>query len=189
MRIGDFGLRIPEGKETVDGYVQLKHNTEYVVNLYNYSRLDCDAILSIDGSKVGTYRVPANNIFPVSRPPSVERNFIFLKLGTNEATQANLQATDKLGLITVEFIPASNLPTRNLPPLELYGATKGATTRSFSAGGTGLGSYTDQKFSSAQEIDRDYTKKVTINLRLVATEPQPAIIPLHSSNPVPPSLL
>lgn len=185
MRIGDFGLRIPEGKETVDGYVQLKHNTEYVVNLYNYSRLDCDAILSIDGSKVGTYRVPANDIFPVSRPPSVERNFIFLKLGTNEATQANLQATDKLGLISVEFIPASDLPTRNI---QLYGATRSGA-KGCSAGGTGLGSYSDQKFGSAQEIDRDYTKKVTINLRLVATEPQPAIIPLHSSNPVPPSLL
>ena len=66
--------------------------------------------------------------------------------------------------------------------------SKGAT-RSFSAGGTGLGDRSNQSFRQAQPIDRDYANQVTINLRLVCVD-EPAIVSLRSavSSPVPPAV-
>ena len=185
MQIGNFSVTIGKGVERESGYVDMQHNTEYTIELRNMGSEDANAQISIDGVDVGTFRVERYDRQIIKRPSHIARNFLFLKLGTPEAEQANLQANSDLGLITVKFIPAKQerqfelLATKSIT---FRGGAKGA-----SAGGTGLGSNSDQEFVSAKHIDLDHSRAVIINLRLVAI---PDIIPLKPlSNPVPPSLL
>lgn len=181
MQIGNFSVTIGKGVERESGYVDMQHNTEYTIELRNMGSEDANAQISIDGVDVGTFRVERYDRQIIKRPSHVARNFLFLKLETPEAEQANLQANSDLGLITVKFIPA-----KQERQFELL-ATKSITFKGASAGGTGLGSNSDQEFVSAKHIDLDHSRAVTINLRLVAI---PDIIPLKPlSNPVPPSLL
>jgi hypothetical protein len=206
MYLNRFSLQVEKGRETDNGYVELRHNTEYALRLRNDRDVAADAVVRIDGLEVGTWRIPAHQNILIERPASIDRKLTFYKLGTSEANQAGLERNSDLGLVSVDFIPAKEVfrpfaPQEGIksvsrPFQNPYGETgtfgggsKGVTTKGFSAGGTGLGDRSNQQFGEAQPIDRDYSQQVTINLRLVAVN-EPAIVSLRSavSSPVPPSV-
>lgn len=201
MYLNRFSLVVEKGKEVDNGYVEMRHGTEYALRMRNDHDVQADAIVRVDGVEVGTWRIPAHQNIQIERPANVERKFTFYKLGSLEGDQAGLERNADLGLISVDFIPAVNTsPYQNLRGyyveegmkgvLQTFGNpySKGAT-RSFSAGGTGLGDHSNQSFRQAQPIDRDYANQVTINLRLVCVD-EPAIVSLRSavSSPVPPAV-
>jgi hypothetical protein len=43
MKLNKFSVTIAEGKETLDGYVHMRHGTQYTILLQNESHLRCDA--------------------------------------------------------------------------------------------------------------------------------------------------
>ena len=206
MYLNRFSVQVEKGRETDNGYVELRHNTEYALRLRNDRNVAADAVVRIDGLEIGTWRIPAHQSILIERPANVDRKFTFYKLGSVEGNQAGLERNSDLGLISVDFIPAKQVVRAFAPQtfgnpctkggdLEDIGASydtssKGVgNTRSYSAGGTGLGDRSNQRFGQAQAIDRDYANQVTINLRLVAVD-EPAIVSLRSavSSPVPPSV-
>lgn len=191
MYLNQFSLVVEKGQEVANGYVQMRHGTEYALRLRNDRNVEADAIVRIDGVEVGVWRIPANRNITIERPANVERKFTFYKLGSSEGSQAGLERNSDLGLISVDFIPAIDYPQEGIKGVSRsfnpYGET--GTLRGFSAGGTGLGDHSNQSFGQAMPIDRDYANKVTINLRLVCVD-EPAIVPLRSavSSPVPPAV-
>ena len=162
MKLEHFEVRIPEGDENEDGYVLLRHNSHYTLNLYNHSRtLCCNASVSMDGNDVGVWRIEANGTIQIERPVHDTGRFTFYRLNTPEGKKAGLSANNDLGLISVRFTPEIN------QSLVLYMAAPRQ------AGGTGLSGISDQQFIKAKQIEIDENKSVTIHLRLAGVEDEP----------------
>jgi hypothetical protein len=187
MELNNFSLSISPGTELSGGYLQLEHNTQYNVVLANKRAMRCDAKLEIDGKHVGTWRLEEYDSIVLERPAHDTGRFTFYKLGSAEANKVGISQQDaNIGLVKVTFTPEHQVETRSSPAVT-RGLMSEGTTRSFSAGGTGLSGESKQQFSNATAIDYDYSQATVIHLRLVARadEPRP-LTPL--SNPVPPPI-
>jgi hypothetical protein len=205
MYLNNFSVRIPEGKETSGGYVDMQHNTQYRLVLRNSRSIRCDARVEVDGKHVGTWRIPANQSITLERPVHDESKFTFYKLGTSEGNQAQLNGSNpSLGLVKVTFTPEVKRDVvykenriwvdgkEVFPGASGWSYTaslcaapqaKGATR---SAGGTGLSGHSNQTFYDAEYLDLDYSQQTVIHLRLVCNDID-APRPLTSfSTPVPP---
>ncbi len=49
MKLNGFSVTIAEGRETVDGYVHMRHGTQYTILLQNESNRRCDRSHDIFG--------------------------------------------------------------------------------------------------------------------------------------------
>ena len=106
MYLNRFSARVSPGKELESGYVALVHNSQYTLHLKNDRDEPADAEVVIDGKSVGTFRVHARSSIALERSADDVGRFTFYKLGTLEASQAQLSDNDNLGLIAVTFKPA-----------------------------------------------------------------------------------
>jgi hypothetical protein len=175
MKIKEFEVVIPEGKELGDEYVELRHNTRYSLNLRNHRGVPCDAEVTIDGIHVGTWRIDASNEIRVERPVHDTGHFTFFEVGTLEARAAGIVKESVNGLVSVTFKPAKDYDD----------ALYAAPLRDYKSGATGLTGESTQRFHDATAIDHDENRFFTIHLRLVSRHPD--IRPLAPrSTPVPP---
>ncbi len=154
------------------GMLVLPHGTEYAVVLS--SREEGDATVRIDGAVVGTFRVPRDREVVLDRPADVARRLTFYLAGTPEARAAALDEDDaQLGLVAVDFAPA--LPVASYSPDSMYlNSTFGPASDDvgyFSAGGTGLGRPSDQRFGDARPIGLDHARAVRRAIRIVGPSP------------------
>jgi hypothetical protein len=173
MELNGYALVIKPGTEN-NGYVEIEHNTQYSVFLINNNPTRCDARLSIDGVVVGTLRVNPEDCIKLERGTTDNGKFTFYRLGSKEANQSKLSINESLGLIKCVFKPED---------VDTYyenntrgGGLEKSVTRSMGsgqsfAGGTGLSGRSNQKFSTASEIEHyDENKTTTIYLRLVCKD-------------------
>lgn len=184
-----YGINIPQATRIEKGtYFFLPHKTEYTIELSNYLATLCDAQVFVDGETIGTFRIPRTGSVKIERPVNAQRKFIFLDFNSPEAEQAQLQLNQNLGLIKVKFIPEFEIRRAGVSTRDAsFGDTR--SSRGLSAGGTGLGSYSDQQYVGASHIIKDYNNQVELNIRLVpeSNAQEVAIAPLHSKgNPEPP---
>ncbi len=106
MRVGNFSVIIPEGRERDSGHVELPHGTVYRPTLKNHhNNRRCDAHVTIDGKDMGTFRVDAFGSFPLERPAHDAGRFTFYKADTAEyaASACGEVAPDLRGLVQVVF--------------------------------------------------------------------------------------
>ena len=164
MRLNGFLVIIPQGTETDSGYVNMKHNTKYTINLYNNKDVDCDAEVVVDGKSQGGFRVPKHGKIVLERPSHDTGHFTCYKLGTPEGESAQLVAGDNLGLISVTF-----KPERVRVVNRVYA---GASS---------------QKFGSIAALDYDESQITTINLRLVVADDEPRPLTSAPHKPVIPA--
>lgn len=201
MKLNEFTLEVPQGREMQDGYVQLNHNQIYSIKLKNQGSTDCDANVFVDGDSVGTFRINKFSSVILERPCDIGRKFTFYRLDSEEADIAELNAVDlsDLGLISVVFTPAKKTLIRdtNMKSLNYGRLARSSMALNANAGGTGLSERSDQTFVGVRPLDYDYTLQTTINIRLIAAADDDAsIIPLkkkkklvrQSSNNIPPSV-
>jgi hypothetical protein len=171
MKIEQFSLTVPQGREASNGYIELSHGTIYGLKFQNDSDRRCDVFVEIDGGTVGKWRINARSSIYIERPVHDTGWFVFYRVGTTEAKQVGQGSSDQSGLITATFMPEQPPDTRIC-----YSRARGVT---------GLIGRSSQEFTSAPPIQYDHAGFVTINLRLVAVETAPR--PLFSkSNPIPP---
>lgn len=182
MKVGDYsisiGHKIPKYNSyewianNADrlGYIKMQHMEVYEIKLksdfYGYS----DAVIEINGSPIGTYRIGGNSEIILERSRNNSGRFTFVSKRTQEFYDANLNLTDpyNLGLIKVKFYPQKlsvSIPSVGIPT---YPLTKNKT--SFNPGGTAITGQSDQKFKDVAPIERDYNRLVTINIRLIEDE-------------------
>lgn len=207
MYLNDFSVRIPEGVERTSGYVEMTHGSHYTINLRNNNDVRCDAVVSVDGKHVGTFRIDAHGSMTLERPSNDTGRFTFYRRGTKRFREAELDQISRsdLGCISVEFRPeCACRPTIAYTPhrhkmlrqhddihdrrIGSYGTTE-AMNCCFAAGGTGLSGHSDQKFVTVAELVYDTSRFTTINLRLVSGgkggEARP-LKPVTRSTPIPP---
>ena len=175
-----FEVEIPEGERLKNGYVEMRHNTQYSLILINHPWVPCDAEVAIDGIHVGTWRIESRGVIHIERPVDDTGHFTFFQVGTAEADMAGITKHPENGLISVTFKPMKDRSGLNagLRAGPLQGAELGA-------GATGLTGESQQRFRDAPEIEHDMERAFTIHLRLVSRKQD--IRPLASrSTPIPP---
>jgi hypothetical protein len=176
MYSNQFSVNIPQGKETSDGYVSMHHDTQYSIRMKNDRSVPCDAVVTVDGNHIGSWRINSYQSIEIDRPADKARRLTFYRLDSAEAQQAQLVKNDNLGLVSVEFKPAKKVE------LVYCGITLDSyvpnASKLRSAGGTGLSGQSSQVFSSTTPLDYDMANAFTINLRLIAEANVPAIEPL-----------
>ncbi len=106
-----FDVRIIDDKnETAHmdekNYVELPHNTEYKVRLYNGCATRCDAEVEIDGKVAGVFRIAAKSFILIDRPANEARHLTFLRDTSKEATESGIRSGESVnGVIRVTFRP------------------------------------------------------------------------------------
>lgn len=184
---------------TSEGFAVMSHNETYKIKLGNNNFSRCDAVVTIDGSQVGTWRLQPKSSITIERPADIDKNFTFFKVGTSEGNSAGLKLNDRdNGLVQVEFIPETiykhsdfvlESATMNCKTADLNNIMPQASCRSYGQGGTGLQGKSDQQFGTARKIDRDYNRSTTISVRLVSSTPNDdpmKITPLKRKTRIPP---
>lgn len=174
MKLNGFSVTISEGKEASDGYVYMKHGTQYTILLQNESNRRCDAEVYLDDQKVGIWRINAFTTERIERPTHDHGRFTFYQVGTSEAIKAGISKNSNNGLIRVLFKPERQQTYVNDSMLSCAKM----------AGGTGLSGHSDREFTIVAALDYAPEEFVTINLRLVSLADEPR--PLFTSTPVPP---
>ncbi|PZU93408.1 MAG: hypothetical protein DCE90_16715 [Pseudanabaena sp.] len=174
MKLNGFSVTIAEGKETSDGYVQMKHGTQYTILLQNESNRRCDAEVYLDDQQVGIWRINPFTTARIERPVHDHGRFTFYQVGTSEAIQAGISRNSSNGLVRVLFKPER----------QQISVESAKMSRAAMAGGTGLSGHSDQEFTTVAALDYSPQEFVTINLRLISVADEPR--PLFASTPVPP---
>lgn len=187
LRLGDYAVCIPQGFYIDTGHVRLEHNIHYSIIMENFGNTSCDTEVSIDGASVGTWRVSNNSKIEIERPVYDTGRFTFYALESEQSRKIGLSADDKLGLVTVTFMPEKvhsyerdNIRFSDRPK---YSNRPSSDER----GGTGLAGESKQRFGTANSIERDTDNFVTIHLRLVCGDNGPR--PLRRQSTSIPSFL
>nr|QBK86125.1 MAG: hypothetical protein LCMAC101_07200 [Marseillevirus LCMAC101] len=88
-------------------YVEMpKDNVQYRIRLKNNGSAKCDAVVTIDGKNMGTFRINGSSQMLLERPTDVERRFTFFVGGSEGSKQGGYKEKDKNnGLVQVLFKP------------------------------------------------------------------------------------
>lgn len=183
-------------------YFAVPHKGEYKIKLTNQRETKADAVVTVDGEEVGTWRVNPYSSITLERPANINRKFIFVaensKIGRSTGVTPNSYNN---GIISVIFKPAKkhfrsfwgnmrgameneiqfDCDTDSIYKNCSYSKQQSAN-QTFESGATILGDKTSQHFGSADHIyDFDKENFTTINLRLVIAK-RKKYIPLKSIN-------
>ncbi len=197
MRLGNYSVLIPTGREHGTGHVGLPHGSVYQIKIGNHGMVACDAEVEVDGKSVGCFRLDAYQSFNLERPADDTGRFTFFRTDSVEGQQAGEAsiARDSKGLVRVIFKPAKKYipPVPTMRPMgmmrgvESYGAIEktagplhlcSAGPQNATAGVTGLTGTSAQTFTTVPNLDYDLTGVVEIALRLVCDD-APVVRPLQ----------
>lgn len=204
MRVGNFSLYIPEGRERSSGHVEMAHGTQYHLKLDNHDHRQCDAEVTIDGKCVGTFRIAGHSGINLETVPGDGGRFTFYATDTQEflAAAGGDVSKDLRGLVQVTFKP-EKVVWRHRGPGDHFikGGGPSLQGQAFncsnlkardcavptSAGITGMSGHSDQRFHQVPDLVHDQGAEVTISVRLVSGAglgPRP-LVAQRQSNPVP----
>jgi hypothetical protein len=210
MRIGNYEVRIPEGREIVNQdqsvYVAVKANAHFSILLINNDNRRAVAEVKIESDSMGNPILDAFGRLQLEGKVNSQMRFTVYASGSAEAIAVGeevLTPAEK-GLINVTFYAEKAEPlfettrgldysgsrgggmSKGIDP-GMFGGTRGGT-RSFGAAVVGMSGHSDQQFSGVN-FDRDYPTRVEINLRLVIERedrPTPISARRAIGNPVAP---
>lgn len=213
MRVGNFSLFIPQGRERDSGHVELDHGKVYEIRLGNHFQgRRCDALVEVDGKRIGEFRINDGQTMTLERGPDDSGRFTFYRSGSSDAQKVGESSIihENRGLVRVVFKPEryfdreektsgavptvgeSMRSTVDCSSEELTGHR--STTRGFSfapqnaaAGVTGLSGHSGQSFYNVSPLNYDLSYETTITLRLVCNDGPRELKPQgsRSANPVP----
>ena len=182
-------------------YYALPHKSEYKVKMCNNGDLRVDAVLKIDGTKMGTWRIDPYSCATIERPSHNNRKFTFVQEGSWQGNMGGVaQGNPDNGLVEVTFIPEytyDSFPMTNNMSFNSVSRSRQFMNNSYSTGGTVLGDGSSQTFTDASHLSLNYSKKVTKRVRLVVEENRKLYVPLGTrgytyddvhDDPVPPRL-
>jgi hypothetical protein len=175
MKIKDFSLHLTAGCESADAYVSMEHGAQYALVLGNNCSSRADVEVTIDGHKVGEWRLNGFTTVTIERPVHDTGKFTFYQFGTIESSKAGIVQNAELGLVKAVFKPECQM---------LRSGRSG-----LGPGGTGLSGDSEQQFYGVAALDTNPAEFITIHLRLGVIAHGSGIRPVYSlSNEVPPPL-
>lgn len=158
IKLGQYGLRIPESLAITPGNNLLKHAQQYTLLLVNDSTMRCNCGVWIDGHHVGTWRLNRASNALLERPVSDPGRFTFYALGTEDARMAGLSSDNpSMGLVSAVFVPEMQRCTLNAGQRDDEIGARG---------GTGYSGISNQAFTEAEDIELDQSKATTLTIRL-----------------------
>ena len=177
-----FSLTASQGFEDRSGYVWMRDGQVYSICLSSSRANRADVELSLDGLRIGVFRLNAFGAFCVERPEGAHGRFAFFRADSSGAVSRGQR-----GLVTARFIPEDRWS-----PYGSYGSAYGgafaATSPAYPppAGGiSGLVGVSDQEFNPVAPLWRDYAGAVTLGLRLAhdprLDPPPPAPVASHDA--------
>lgn len=211
MKLNGFSVFVPEGRNRRDGYIELDHGQHYTLELTNQFTIHtrCDAVVTIDGKRIGTFRIAPWSSITLERSPDDHGRFTAYRLTSREGRASDLHhvSRDNLGLIEVTFKPEriperprsvtivmneqDTLSSASDGTAECYrtlGPISGSTYGNMmEAAGTGLSGYSDQSFRTVPPLTYDTDNITTIRVRIAVVE-EPRPLRSSSSTPTPPPL-
>lgn len=201
MRVGNYSLMIPEGRERDSGHVSLEHGKQFtiVIGNHSYSRT-CRAEVSLDGKPIGAFVLYRMDTAVLERAPHDNGRFTFYADASAEAAAAGIATvanTDR-GLVQVKFSPEKRrlvLTSAKSLSRGAGGQGMGYAPQSAAFGGeektsggiTGLSGHSDQRFSHVPDFPVEEAEAVTISVRLIAAGTGGArpLTAAPAGNPVP----
>ena len=108
MRVGNFSVIVPEGREHGSGHVGLRHGSVYQIRCLNHWHdRRCDAEVTVDGKILGSYRLDASGTITLERSYLDNGRFTFFRADSPEgqAVLAGEVTPSNRGLIQVTFRP------------------------------------------------------------------------------------
>ena len=190
MLLNGYQLTVKEGIETTEGYVRIKNEIFYTIEVTNVNSTKCKAEVKVDGELVCTLVLSPFAHSILETKPGTGKQFKFVKL-----TEANenklLRRNENLGLITVKFTPELKPVSQSKSMGSGQSLSSKSASRSVggaSAGGTVLSGNSSQKFNTVSDFPVDNNNQTVINLRLICIDEEEDI-PLWSTNGIPPSLI
>jgi hypothetical protein len=114
MRIGNFSLMIPEGRERGSGHVEIEHGKQYTLKLFNHNwNVAADVEITVDGKPIGGYRLKRGGGINLERSYLDQRRFTAYHGGTADAQAAG---ADKIGAGEFGTIVARFRPEKRVAP-------------------------------------------------------------------------
>lgn len=168
-----------------NGLFKLSHGTEYKVILTNnHSLCQANAMIYIDGKRVGHFRLKTNSNIIIERPDDDQkaRKLTFFSVNSEEGRAGGLVRSSELGKIRVEIQKERD------PQVFTDCASSGAVPKrgcyecmtndscDGDVGGTALGRTSNQKFYIASHIEVE-PEVYQLEARMALLD-EPAIIPL-----------
>lgn len=162
-------------------YYSLPHNSEYRVVIHNNSSNKVNAILTIDGAKMGKWRVNPYSEIRIERPVHNNRKFVFVKEDSYEGNMAGITKNNINGLVEVKFIPEDRLYQLRSDNNEFNISCRmnksmqmnNCMYNNFMQGATVLGNDSRQKFNRASDMIEDNSKVIIRRIRLMIDERLP----------------
>ena len=171
------------GEDVIDRngrlYVGLDSGTEYKLELRNDRDTMCDAVVELEGERVGMWRIYARDTIVIERPVDTKRKFTFFEEDSYKAREAGVRrGSANNGLVKVTFYPKKRgfvyeTARRVESKAMMEESSPSMRALSYKSGATVLGDRSYQKFRvipalRPDEIEwRDVTE---ILFRLVARE-------------------
>jgi hypothetical protein len=182
MRVGNYELGITINGQRVsenDEYVHLTSGQTYEIYFGNHSnKITTLTELTVDGLPLSEKRrlqLDPYEKFSLDRHIDVAKLFTFFAKDSEEAKKVGVEivGSDERGLIKATFTPAIEEDPDKVPVVTRGGGSRGSNLESTSRGGvtsgvTGLTGTSNQTFQQGVRVTLDYSKSVTIYLRLVA---------------------
>jgi hypothetical protein len=131
VRLNNFSVEIVSNNvkkinRNGHNYIALPHHSEYKLRLTNDRSKQCDAVITIDGEVVGSWRVPAYGSIMIERPSHSQRKFVFVNEISGEAYDGEVNVGQKKnGLVSITFKPEKEQEAflQSFSCNELYGSS------------------------------------------------------------------
>ena len=95
-------------------YFSLNHNSEYSIELSNFTPTRCDVMVFVDSEQIGKWRIDALSKIKIERPVDCSRKLTFVKEKSDIAASTGVVAgKEKNGAIVVIFMPEKKQYTNN----------------------------------------------------------------------------
>ncbi len=188
-----FGVRVIAkrgGEDVIDRndrmYVGLDSGTEYQLELINNRNTMCDALVELEGERVGMWRIYAQDSIIIERPADTKRKFTFFDEDSPEVRSAGIRRGGSAnGLVKVVFYPKIE-PTfiyetaREAEGIFQKSAPQALGLRTeYTSGSTVLGDKSRQEFRVIPPLRPDeieWSETTEILFRLVAREKGPRYV-------------
>jgi|SRR5579871_579423 len=87
-------------------YVPVNNGSHYKIRVSNFHNKRCDAIISVDGEDIGTFRLRSYQVASIERPGDTDKKFTFYREDSTIAQISGVEeGKEQNGLISVRFIP------------------------------------------------------------------------------------
>jgi hypothetical protein len=185
----DYSVNITNGYQKPNRYVEMKHGQQYGVTMRNNTSTSCQATLTIDGEHMGDFLIKGYSSITIDRPTHSHKKFTFYRTDSSSSFHTGIiPGRSYNGVVEVTFIPERNYQhqkhhiykntydSNNSNREAMYcnasldSLSYSPIVNEYAEGGTALSGHSSQSFKYVRPLDLDYSRQVTLSLRLVAVK-------------------